>query len=41
MAGTGGEIERLVSEWPEAGMTFEELRRISGAGYETTKGRIV
>ena len=40
MAGTGGEIGRLVSEWPEAGMTFEELRRISGAGYEQLKGEL-
>ena len=37
MEGTKGEIGRLVSEWPEAGMTFEELRRVSGIGYEQIK----
>ena len=40
MAGTTGEIASLVSEWPEAGMTFEELRRITGAGYEQLKGEL-
>ena len=37
MAGIKGEIRRLVAEWPESGMTFEELRRITGNSYEQLK----